>query len=52
MIEAVIFDLGNVLAFHDNAVLFSRMATLFDGCRAMFAMATLPDFRPNSTLLC
>lgn len=29
MIEAVIFDLGNVLAFHDNAKLFRELATLY-----------------------
>lgn len=29
MIEAVIFDLGNVLAFHDNAKLFRELAALY-----------------------
>ena len=29
MIEAVIFDLGNVLAFHDNAKLFRELAKLY-----------------------
>ena len=29
MIDTVIFDLGNVLAFHDNALLFTRMAQVF-----------------------
>ncbi len=29
MLDAVILDLGNVLAFHDNALLFRRMAEAF-----------------------
>lgn len=29
MIDAVIFDLGNVLAFHDNAKLFRELAALY-----------------------
>src|SRR6185369_17222213 len=29
MIEAVILDLGNVLAFHDNALLFRELAALY-----------------------
>jgi glucose-1-phosphatase len=30
MIDAVIFDLGNVLAFHDNEKLFRELKALFD----------------------
>src|SRR4051812_46761469 len=29
MLDAIIFDLGNVLAFHDNELLFARLAAAF-----------------------
>jgi putative hydrolase of the HAD superfamily len=46
-LEAVIFDLGNVLVFHDNEKLFAEMAKAFGCDREEFARRLEPDFWPK-----
>ncbi len=43
-LQAVIFDLGNVLVFHDNDRLFAEMAKAFGCSREEFKAKLEPDF--------